>query len=108
MDRIKLGEFEIIVLAALMRLGDDGYGMLVRKEIERQTGRSSSIGAVYTTLTRLEKKGLVSVRTGEPTPTRGGRAKRFFRIETAGRRALNQSLTMIWRIIEGLPGGWGA
>ena len=69
-----LGEFELLVLSALLRLGDDAYGVAIRAEIEERAGRNASIGAVYATLERLEKKGLIRSRMGEATPERGGRA----------------------------------
>jgi len=83
-----LGSLEYIVLLALMRLDGCGHGMLVRREIEQRTGRDISIGAVYATLERLEEKKYVSSFTGEPTPQRGGRAKRVFKVEAAGKLAL--------------------
>jgi DNA-binding PadR family transcriptional regulator len=82
-----LGEFEEIVLLAVARLGDDGYGMRVRREIESRTGRSVSIGAVYATLERLADKGFV--RMGQPpSPDGDGRARRFFRMTPVGSAAL--------------------
>jgi len=93
-----LGEFEQIVLLALLRLRDNAYGMTIRREILKRTGREVSIGAVYATLDRLEQKGYVSSRQGEATPERGGRAKRYFRIEAPGRRALNSSRETIARM----------
>jgi PadR family transcriptional regulator, regulatory protein PadR len=86
-----LGSLEHIILLALARLDGGGHGMIVRREIEERTGRNISIGAVYATLERLEAKGYVSSFTGEPTPERGGRAKRLFRVESAGKRALQVS-----------------
>src|SRR5262245_14066342 len=83
-----LGSLEHIVLLALIRLDGTAHGTLVRREIEARTGRDVSIGAVYATLERLERKGYVSSSIGEPTPERGGRAKRFFRVHAAGRGAL--------------------
>jgi DNA-binding PadR family transcriptional regulator len=102
-----LGEFEQIVLAALLRLGRNAYGMSVRREIEERTGRRVSIGAVYATLERLEAKGYVSSIAGEPTPERGGRAKRFFRIETDGQRALRNSRAAMRKMLAGLKTRWG-
>jgi PadR family transcriptional regulator, regulatory protein PadR len=85
----RLGRFEEIVLLALGRLREnDAYGVPIRREIAERTGRDVSFGAVYTTLERLERKGYVSSRVGDPTPERGGRAKRYFRIEAPGVRAL--------------------
>lgn len=86
-----LGEFEQIVLLALIKLGRNAYGMTIRREISKRTEREVSIGAVYTTLERMEKKGYVSSRIGDPTPERGGRAKKYFKVEALGERALNDS-----------------
>jgi len=86
-----LGSLEHIILLALARLEGSAHGMIVRREIEERTGRNISIGAVYATLERLERKGYVSSFTGEPTPERGGRAKRLFRVEASGARALQVS-----------------
>jgi PadR family transcriptional regulator PadR len=101
-----LGEFEQIVLAALMRLDPDAYGMAVRREIETRTGRSVSIGAVYATLERLEAKGYVSSTVGDATAERGGRAKRFFHIETDGQRALHSSQEAMRKMMAGLTSDW--
>ena len=101
-----LGEFEQIVLAALMRLGDNAYGMSVRREIEERTGRQAAIGAVYATLERLETKGYISSSEGDPTPERGGRAKRFFRIQADGERALRESQEAMRRMRTGLKTKW--
>ena len=95
MSKVRLGEFEALVLAALLRLGDQAYGVAIRREIEDRTGRSPSIGAVYTTLHRLEGKGLVTSRLGEPTPERGGRAKRYFEARPEGREALADMVRVI-------------
>ena len=76
-----LGEFEQLLLFALVRLGDDAYGVAIRQEVERRTGRMISAGAVYTALDRLEGRGFVSSRVGDPTPQRGGRRKRHYRLE---------------------------
>ncbi len=97
-----LGSFEHLVLLAVGRLGDEGYGVSIRREIERRTGRSVSTGAVYATLDRLEEKGYVRSWEGEATPRRGGRAKRHFRLEPAGARALRASRRMLERMWEGL------
>ena len=87
----RLGEFEFIVMAAVLQLGEDGYGAAVRDEIQRRLSRSVTLGAVYSTLDRLEKKGLVRSWMGEPSPERGGKAKRFFAVEAPGTRALRQT-----------------
>ncbi len=97
-----MGELEQIILLALVRLSDNAYGVPIRQDIEKRTKRSISIGALYRTLERLEDKGFVSSRTGDPTPERGGRAKRFFRAEPPGLRALRrtrEALDVMW---EGL------
>jgi DNA-binding PadR family transcriptional regulator len=86
-----LGEFEQIVLLAIVRLGPDGYGTTIRREIETRTGRSVAIGALYTALERLERKGYVSSWLSDPTPQRGGRSKRYFRLRAAGAAALKRS-----------------
>ena len=104
--RQKLGEFEQIVLLAVMRLGADSYGVSVRKEIETRTGRNVSLGAIYPTLDRLEAKGFVSSRQGEPTPERGGRSRRHFRLEPEGAAALHRSweeFTSLWEGFEPGP-----
>ena len=102
MDRDHLGGFEHVVILALMRLGEEAYGVPVRQEIEARTGREVSIGAVYATLDRLEAKGYVKSRLGEPTPERGGRSKRFFRVTAQGRMAVNRTHHALARLIDGL------
>jgi PadR family transcriptional regulator PadR len=102
-----LGSLEHIILLALMRVDGSTHGMIVRREIEERTGRNISIGAVYATLERLEAKGYVSSLTGEPTPERGGRAKRLFRVEAAGKRALLISEQTIRSMSTGLKDRWG-
>jgi DNA-binding PadR family transcriptional regulator len=94
-----MGEFEQLVMLAVLRLDNHAYGVEIRAEIEAKTGRDVSYGAVYTTLDRLERKGFTSFEVGEPTPERGGRARKYFRIEPAGRaalRATRQALTVMW------------
>ena len=87
----RLGQFEELILLALLRLRDNAYGVTIRREIVNRTGREISIGAVYTALERLQRKGYVSSRIGDPTPERGGRAKRYFSIEAPGIDALNRA-----------------
>jgi PadR family transcriptional regulator, regulatory protein PadR len=101
-----LGSLEYIVLLALARLDGNAYGLLVMREIAERTGRSVSIGAVYGTLERLEEKGYVSSSTGDPTPERGGRAKRLFQLEAAGKRALQISGQTIRSMTAGLKSQW--
>lgn len=94
-----LGELEQVVLLSLARLSGNGYGMEVYDEIRDVTDRDVSIPTIYVTLTRLEQKGMVSSRTGKPTAERGGRAKKFFRLERAGVEALRRSreqLDKLW------------
>lgn len=97
-----LGEFEQIVLMALLRLRGNAYGMTIRREILDRTGRDASIGAVYATLDRLERKGFVISRMGEATRERGGRAKRYFEITVAGTTALRKSWCVTDRMRDGL------
>jgi PadR family transcriptional regulator PadR len=101
-----LGPLEQIILLALVRLNSKAYGMTVRREIEERTGRNISIGAIYATLERLESKGYVSSFTGAPTPERGGRAKRFFRLEAGGEEALRLSHDAIRKMTRGLKWRW--
>ncbi len=89
-----LGEFELVVLLALVRLDEPAYGMSIYDEILTATGRGVSIQAVYVTLSRLEKKGYVESRTGESTVERGGRARKYYAVRPAGRSALNRSRAM--------------
>ena len=97
-----LGEFELVVLLAVMGLGDGAYPVTIRNAIETRTGRNVSRPAVFITLERLEDKGLVSSRYGDPTPVRGGRAKRFFRATQPGVRAVQASLDAVSAMTEGL------
>ena len=83
-----IGDFEQLVLFALVRLGADAYGVTIRGEIEKRTGRAISAGALYTALDRMEKRGLVASRLGDPTPQRGGKRKRLYTLQPAGERAL--------------------
>jgi PadR family transcriptional regulator PadR len=101
-NRDYLGEFEHIVILALFRLEDRAYGVTVRQEIEARTGREVSIGAVYATLDRLQAKGYVKSRLGEPTPERGGRSKRFFRVTAKGVAAVNRTQRALRKMIHGL------
>lgn len=97
-----LGEFEHLVLLAVLRLGTDAYGMRVRREIAVRTDRDVSIGAVYATLDRLADKGLVTSTLSDPTPERGGRAKRSFRLTGAGADAVNRAGQDLANMQEGL------
>lgn len=83
-----LGSFEQLLLFAVLRLGDDAYGVTIRETLDQRTGRSVSSGAIYTGLARLEDRGLVSSRVGEPTPGRAGRPPKYYRVEPIGAQAL--------------------
>jgi PadR family transcriptional regulator PadR len=103
--REHLGELEQIVLLAILRLGDEAYGVPIRLEIERRTGRALSVGALYRTLDRLEDKGYVSSAFSDPTPERGGRSKRYFKVRPLALRTLRASreaLTAMWEGLEPL------
>jgi DNA-binding PadR family transcriptional regulator len=97
-----MGEFEQIVLLAILRVGEDAYGVTIRAEIELCTGRDPAPGALYTTLDRLEDKGFVTSRLGDPTPQRGGRAKRFFTVTPAGIEAVARAQQSYRRLLRGL------
>lgn len=97
-----LGRFEELILLALLRLGPDAYGLAVRREIERRTARDVSTGALYTALKRLEERGLVASRMGEPTAERGGRRKRHYELLAPGIRALRNSYLDYTGMAEGL------
>lgn len=96
-----LGELELVVMLAVARLGEGAYGVAVRNEIEERAGRSLSLGAVYSTLYRLEDKGHLTSAHGEPTPERGGRAKRLYRVEATGARSVVETRRMLERMWEG-------
>ena len=97
-----MGEFEQIVLLAVVRLGSDAYGATIRREIEARTGRELAISAVYITLDRLENKGFVKSRIGDPTPQRGGRRRKHFALLPAGHRAITQVCRTFNLMAEGL------
>jgi PadR family transcriptional regulator PadR len=97
-----LGEFEQVVLLAILRLGDTAYGVAIREEIAARTDRDPAPGALYTTLDRLEAKKLVSSRYGDPTPERGGRSKRYFAVTAAGVKAVASAQRQYQRLLEGL------
>jgi len=103
-----LGSFELIVMLALMRLGEDAYGVPISREIEESSGREAALASVYATLERLESKGLVSSELGEPTPERGGRAKKYFHVTVKGLREVRQmqrALMKLWKRVPQLEGG---
>ena len=106
--RSQLGEFELIVLLALLRVGENAYGVPIARVIEEITGREAAVGSVYAALQRLEQKGMVSSSLGDPTPERGGRAKRYFRVTRAGlqqARKTRKALVALWRGLPQLEGG---
>src|SRR5215467_4321979 len=96
-----LGEFEYLLLTAAVRLGEGAYGASIRQEIQNAAGRPCSIGALYTTLDRLEAKGLLKTWMGEATPQRGGRAKRMVRVTAQGVRAAKEFYDAVMRISRG-------
>lgn len=106
-DILTLGEFEHMVLLAIMRLGDGAYAVPVRDEIVRCTGREVSRGSIYITLDRLETKGYLRSRLADPTPERGGRAKRYYALRPRAVDALKESrraLVELWRGLESALG----
>lgn len=100
--RTYLGELEQILLLAVLHLKDDAYGVRIREAIKMRTGRTVSPGAVYTALDRLERRDLVSSRLGDPTPQRGGKRKRYYRLEPAGAALLRESQNALRRMAQGL------
>jgi DNA-binding PadR family transcriptional regulator len=103
MSRESVGHFELLVLLALLRHGDEAYGVPIARAIEQSTGKRVVLASVYNTLERLETKGLVRSTVGQPTPERGGRAKRYFSVTNAGLaevRSAKKALTTLWR---GIP-----
>lgn len=95
-----LGEFEQLVLFALLKSKDDAYGAAIRAEIEEQTGRDVNSGAVYVTLERLEERRLLTSRWGEPTGERGGRRRRYYRLTATGARALHGSYMQLQKLAD--------
>ena len=99
---MQLGEFEYLMLTAVARLGDTAYGLAIRQQIEEATGRQCSLGALYTTLDRLELKGLIKTWMGDPTPQRGGRPKRMVRITSKGEQAASAFYEAVMRVSRGV------
>jgi DNA-binding PadR family transcriptional regulator len=97
-----IGEFEQLVMFAVLRLDDDAYGPAIRQELKARADRDVSPGAIFTTLERLEARGLVSSRYGEATAERGGRPKRYYALTADGRRALARALATMKRMARGL------
>jgi DNA-binding PadR family transcriptional regulator len=98
-----LGVFELMIMLALIRLAHDAYGVALARDIESVTGRTVALGSVYTTLERLEEKGLVDSTVGEPTARRGGRAKRYFHVSTRGLRAVRETQRVLAALDTGTP-----
>lgn len=106
MGKDTLGEFELMVLLAAMRLGEEeAYTLAIVDDIQERTGRSVRRSAVYTTLQRLEKKGLITTHLGDPRPERGGKARRHIRLEEPGLRAVHDSRTALERMWGDLDTG---
>ena len=108
MPRDYLTDFELMLLLAILRLGEEAYGVPIAHEIEASGERTVMLGAVYAGLDRLEANGLVSSSVGSPTPARGGRAKKYFRVTPSGMKAVRQAkraFTRLWSDVPGLEGG---
>ena len=105
MDKNRLlGGFENLLLLVILRLDDRAYGVAIRQELLDQAQKDVAIGAIYTGLDRLEQKGFVKSWTGEPTPERGGRAKKFYRVTAQGKKALQETHRAIHRLSTGIEG----
>ena len=105
---LNLGEFEQLILLAILRLRDNAYGVTIRAELADRAGRTVAPGALYTALERLETKGLISSRMSDPTPQRGGRAKRHVTVTAAGMKALTRAVQAYERLLDGLDLAGGA
>lgn len=108
MGRRLLTDFELMILLAILRIGDDAYGVPIAAEIEQTAGRPVIVAAVYAALDRLQRTGLVASTLGDPTPERGGRAKRFYRVTREGltaARDTRRALTALWHNVPALDGG---
>jgi PadR family transcriptional regulator PadR len=106
MGRDHVGEFELHVLWTVLRLGAHAYGVPIAEELERRAGRAVSVGALYATLERLERKGFLSSTRSDPTPERGGRARRYFRVTAEGVEAAKRgraALERVWRGVRARP-----
>lgn len=106
MAAVTLGSLELTVLLAVARLGEDSYGLAIRRDLAARTGRDYSVGAVYTTLERLETKGFVSSRISAPLAKRGGRSRREFKVTAAGHRAIRRAertARLVWAGVGGFP-----
>jgi len=104
-ERSYLGEFELMILLAVIHLGEEAYGVSISRELEKHRGRGVSVGSVYAALERMEANGLVTSNLGDPTPERGGKAKRYFRATKAGLLQVHDTrrvLTKLWQAIPHL------
>jgi PadR family transcriptional regulator, regulatory protein PadR len=101
--RDQLGNFELMVILVLIRLGDNAYGVPIWEELEKRTGREVAIGSVYAALERLEDKGFVTSELGEATPERGGRAKRYFHVTARGLKEVRETQRALVKLWHGLP-----
>ena len=101
--RAYLAELELMVLLLVVRLDDQAYGVPISEEFKAVTGRETSLGSIYAALDRLTQKGYVVSTLADPTPQRGGRAKRYFRATVEGRRAIDSSRTTLSRLWRGIP-----
>jgi len=103
MDRELLTDFEMMILLALLRVGSEAYAVPIAREIERTAGRSVTLAAVYTALERLRSRGFLTTSVGEPTPERGGRAKRFYQATPKGVKAVRKTQRALIALWQGLP-----
>jgi PadR family transcriptional regulator PadR len=103
MSREALGNFELMVLLAILRVGNEAYGVPITRELEASSGKDVLLGSVYAALDRLEAKGLVSSRIGDPTAERGGRAKKYFKVTAKGLREIRETQRTLVRLWRGLP-----
>ncbi len=109
MASASVGQFEQLVLTAVLRLSDNAYGVTIHRQVEELCApKVVALGAVYATLDRLEDKGLVTSWLSDPTPERGGRSKRFFRLQAAGEHALRETALTIKRVHDVMEEVWGA
>ena len=100
-----LGEFELMILLTIIRLGDEAYGVPLTRELSAIRGSDVSVGTVYAVLDRLELKGLIASTLGDPSPERGGRAKRYFHVTQEGLQALRETRKMLSKLWKSLPAG---
>ena len=101
--RFSLGAFDLMIMLALIRLGEPAYGVPISREIEHASGRVVAVATLYAALARLEKKGLIASQLGDPTPERGGRAKRYFRVTARGVRQVREAQRVFTSLWEGIP-----